>query len=336
MSELIRISAALLPVFIFLVVLIIIDSYKLVKFRAVVITILMGCIAAVVCSLLNGWLRSVLQLDMDTYSKFAAPIIEELLKALFIIYLIRSGKIGFMVDGAIYGFALGAGFSFIENIYYLYSLTNSNLFVWIIRGFGTAIMHGGTTAIFAIFSKSLYERDPYEKFVKLLPGLAIAIIVHGVYNQFFFGPVFNTIIFLTALPLLILFVYDRSEEAMREWLEMGLDSDAFLLNMIISGNISDTKLGRYLHSLKEKFLGEIVADMLCLLRINLELSIRVKGILLMREKGFTTSVDPELKEKLEELKYLEKNIGKTGRLALAPVMHITTRDLWQLYIVKNK
>lgn len=336
MIELIKISAALLPVFIFLVILIFIDSYKLVKFRAVIVTILMGCCAAAVCSLLNGWVRTILNLEMNVFSRFAAPVIEELFKAFFIIYLIRSGKIGFMVDGAIYGFAIGAGFSLVENTYYLYFLENANIFVWIIRGFGTAIMHGGTTAIFAIFSKNLYERDPIEKFAKMLPGLALAIVIHGIYNQFFFGPVFNTVIFLTGLPILIMFVFDRSEVALREWLEMGFDSDAFLLNMIISGNISNTRLGRYLNSLKEKFPGEIVVDMLCLLRIHLELSIRVKGILLMREKGFDPPIDPDVKSKLLELKYLEKNIGKTGKLALAPIMHITSRDLWQIYLVKNK
>ena len=49
-----------------------------------------------------------------------------------------------MIDAAIYGFAVGAGFAFIENIYYLHSLEHHKIVVWIIRGLGTAVMHGGT------------------------------------------------------------------------------------------------------------------------------------------------------------------------------------------------
>lgn len=336
MNELIRIAVALFPVFVFLVTLIFLDSFKLVRFRSVVQAILIGCLVALVCYFVNSGIRALLNIERIHFYRFAAPVIEELFKAAFMIYLIRSGKIGFMVDGAIYGFAIGSGFAFIENIFYLSVLTDANMFVWIIRGFGTAFMHGGSIAIFAIFTKNLMEFDPNEKFVKLLPGLALAILLHGIFNQFFFGPVVTTLIFLVGLPLLILYVYERSEGVLREWLEIGFDADAFLLDMINSGNIGSTKLGRYLQSLKVNFPGDKVADMLCLIRIYLELTIRAKGILLMREAGFTAPVESGIKEKLDEISYLEKSIGKTGKMAILPLIHTNSRELWQIYMVKGK
>ena len=336
MIELIRISIALFPVFVFLVILIFLDSYKLVRFRAVLQAILIGCLVALVCYYVNSGIRGLLNIEMIHFRRFAAPIVEELFKAAFMIYLIRSGKIGFMVDGAIYGFAIGSGFAFIENIFYLSSLTDANMFVWIIRGFGTALMHGGSIAIFAIFSKNLMELDPNEKFVKLLPGLAIAILIHGVFTQLFFGPVVTTLFFLVGLPLLFLYVYERSEAVLREWLEIGFDADAFLLEMINSGNIGDTKLGRYLQSLKISFPGDKVADMLCLIRIYLELTIRAKGMLLMREAGFAAPIESDIKEKFNELKYLEKSIGKTGKLAILPLIHTNSRELWQIHMVNDR
>jgi hypothetical protein len=30
---------------------------------------------------------------------------------------------------------------------------------------------------------------------------------------------------------------------------------------------------------------------------------------------------------------LEKNIGKTGKLAIAPFLHTGSRDLWQLHLL---
>ncbi|MFQ5770281.1 MAG: PrsW family intramembrane metalloprotease [bacterium] len=336
MTELIRIAVSLLPVFVFLTGLIIIDSYKLVRLRFILQTILIGCLVAVMSLLANSWLLTQLPLDISVYSRFVAPIIEELLKALYLVFLMKSKKVGFMVDGAILGFAIGAGFAFIENIYYLRSLQDSNLFLWIIRGFGTAVMHGGTTALFGIIAKNLTDRNSSEKIHPFLPALGIAILIHSIFNQFILPPVITTLTLLITLPLLIIFVFDRSEKSLQKWLGVGFDSDMALLEMIISGNISNTRIGQYLHSLKTRFPGEVVADMLCLLRIHLELSVRAKGTLMMRETGFRVTPDPEINEKFNELRYLEKSIGKTGQLAILPFLHTSSRDLWQLYMLRKK
>jgi hypothetical protein len=73
--------------------------------------------------------------------------------------------------------------------------------------------------------------------------------------------------------------------------------------------------------------------MMCLLRLHAELAIRAKGVLMMREAGFDVAPDPAVKDKLEELRYLEKNIGTTGLRALNPFLRTSTRDLWQLSVL---
>jgi hypothetical protein len=73
--------------------------------------------------------------------------------------------------------------------------------------------------------------------------------------------------------------------------------------------------------------------MMCLLRLRAELAIRAKGVLMMREAGFEPAPDSTVKGKLEELRYLEKNIGRTGLLALDPFLHTGTRELWQLTVL---
>ncbi len=65
---------------------------------------------------------------------------------------------GFRVDSAIHGFAIGAGFAVVENIYYLLVLTDPNPLLWFIRGFGTAMMHSATIAVFAIMAKTNADR----------------------------------------------------------------------------------------------------------------------------------------------------------------------------------
>lgn len=335
-DRLLDIAVSLLPVFAFLVALVLLDSYKLVKLSEVSGTIIFGALAAVVALFMNSFAAGFVPKGMHILPRYVAPVTEEALKSVIIVYLIRSGRVGFMVDSAINGFAVGAGFAFMENIYYLQTVGgNATLIVWLVRGFGTAVMHGGTGAIMAIIIKNFHDRADAARFWHVVPGVLAAMVIHSVFNHFPFPPHVMTAILLVALPTLMVIVFRSSEKATREWLGLGFDTDATLLDAIDAGTVSDTKVGQYLQSLREKFPGEMVADMLCLLRIHIELSIRAKGILLMREHGFAPQEEPDVREKLAELEYLEKNLGKTGMLAIKPFLHETTRDLWQMNVVKR-
>ncbi len=111
--------------------------------------------------------------------------------------------------------------------------------------------------------------------------------------------------------------------------------NVWLLEQIQSGKFANTKYGRYLMTLKEKFPPAVVVDLFCYLRLHLELAVRAKGVLLMREAGFAIVHEQGIKEKLTEMKYLKKRIGKTGRMALAPLLQSTTQELWQVYQVSK-
>ena len=336
MELMIKIVVSIAPVFAFLGVLIILDSYKIVRLKSILKAIFFGCLVGVAGLVINTLLLSRLFADFSLFSKYIAPVIEEILKALYFIHLIKSKKVGFMIDGAIYGFAIGAAFAFVENSYALHIIQDSNLLLWIIRGFGTAVMHGSTTAIMAILYTTLSERDPSKHFKYLLPGLMVAIVIHSGFNHFIIGPRLTTIVQLIILPVLLGLIFNRSEKVLRDWLELGLDTDVVLLDYIIKGQITATKIGRYLQQMMEKFPGEIVADMLCYLRIHLELAIQAKGLILLKGAGFGLPADPEITEKFKELEFLEKSLGKTGKLAIAPLLHANTRDLWQLYMLDKK
>ena len=325
----------LLPVCCFLIALIYLDSYKLVPLNWVLAAIVLGCgtaIASYPFSLVGlRWFA----IDFTAYTRYVAPIVEETLKALVIWALMRNNRIGFLVDAALYGFAVGAGFALFENLYYLALLPDMKMGSWIVRGFGTAIMHGGATAIFAVIAYAMLERYATRGPVILLPGLFLVAITHSVFNHFFFTPIVNTALVLAILPPLFMVVFDRSDKAVSDWLGAGFDADTELLELINSGEFSASKVGMYLHSLKEKFEGRIVADLLCYLRLHTELSIRAKGLLMMREHGFMNKAGEQTRAKLEEMKYLEKSIGATGRLAIKPFLRINRKDLWQFYMLSG-
>ena len=330
-----HIVVSFFPVLVFLVLLNFFDSYKLVKPRSVLFAIVIGFVAAFLSFLVNTVLMNMFTSETRAYSLFGAPVVEELLKASYLAYLIYSKRVGFMVDAAIYGFAIGSGFACVENVYYLHELGTTNILLWVIRGFGTAVMHGGTTAIFGIVSKNISDRYSQKRFLAFLPGVATTIIVHSLFNLFFLPPIIETLLTIVLLPLLLFLVFKRSEQSTRVWLGSGLDADMEILHSMMITDLSETNIGKYLHTLRERFPAEVIVDMLCLLRIHTELAIRSKGILMMREAGFKSQPDADTVEKFAELRFLEESIGKTGKMAIAPFLHTASRDLWQIYMLEN-
>ena len=332
MADFLRPALALLPVACLLAVLVLLDSYKLVRLRAVLGMVLAGMLAAAVAYAINGVLLA--HVDFRSYSRYIGPFVEEALKGLVIIALIKGHRIGFLVDAAIFGFAVGTGFALVENLDYLALEPHSALGVWVVRGFGTAIMHGGATAIFAVMALAVLERSGGRWSARaLLPGYAIAVVLHSTFNHFFLSPLAGTFAIVLVLPLVLWAVFMRSDAALAGWLGKGFDADAEMLELIHSGRLADSPIGRFLHTLKARFQGPVVADMLCYLRLHTELALRAKGMLLMRENGFEAPADESTAAKFEELRYLEKSIGRTGLLALHPVMRTSRRELWQLYLL---
>ena len=325
---LLQAGLSLLPVLVFLAALELIDTYKLLRFRRVLEMVGAGCAAALVSYALNTAFFAA-GMPSDRWAHFGAPVLEEITKALCIFLLIRAGRVGFMVDAAISGFAVGAGFAVVENLFYLLG-TPVDLGTTMVRGFGTAIMHSGTTAIFAVAAIRRVEISRSVRYGTFLPGLAIAILIHTLYNQFLLAPLASAAALLVLLPVVLSFIFWRSEKALETWVGTKLDKDMDLLRMISNGVISQSRPGIYLRSLENTFGPIVLGDMLCYLQLSLELSAQAKGILLCREIGFAEAPDPELPKRLRELAYLEKQIGRAGKFALAPLLGSSHRDLWEL------
>ena len=291
-----------------------------------------GAAMAGVAYAINGALLERIDMGFVAFTRYVSPVIEELLKAAIVVLLVRTHRVGFLVDAAIVGFGTGAGFALVENLLYL-RMAEAPLGSWLVRGFGTAIMHGGATSIFAVMGLAMVERAGRPGFASFAPGFAAAVALHSAFNHFFFSPLVSTIGIAVLLPLVLQVVFARSEAAVGRWLGSGFDADTEMLELIGSGKLSDSPVGRYLHQLKEKFQGPVVADLLCYLRLHTELALRAKGILMMRENGFEVPIDEPTREKFTEMRYLEKSIGATGRRALSPMLHMSHKDLWQLYML---
>ena len=321
--------SALLPVVAHLLVLLAMDGYKLVRMRSVLLAVGFGLMAAVASQTVNDAILKNTSLELSFYSPYVAPFIEETFKAAWLIYLIATRRVGFLVDAAVLGFAVGVGFALTENLFFLTLRSDAGLLVWVIRGFGTAVMHGSTVAVLGVLAQGFCERSTRIRAWHFLPGLALAVGVHSAFNQFFISPAMSAAGLVVGLPALMYLVFKVSDRSLQTWLGAGFDTDSELLEAINQGRVTKTPVGTYLLMLQKKFPPEIVADMFCLLRITVELSIEAKGLLMMRKQGFEVGASAEVQEKLIEVAFLEKSIGPTGRLAVGPLLPRGRKDFWQ-------
>ena len=336
MSTVVAIAISVLPIFLFLGALVLIDSYKLVSPRAVLLSVLAGIVVGLVSYAANVSLRPALEMTTSNYSRYVAPVVEETLKGIWVVYLLARSRIGFVVDAGILGFAVGTGFACLENLYYLQDST-ATVLTWTVRGFGTAVMHGGTTAIFAMVARSLLGVSDRVRPHLLLPGLLAAVVLHSLYNHFIVQPLLATALIMLVFPYTVMTVFQWSERDTRSWLGSGFDTDQELLLAMRAGHVSETPVGQYLATVRSRFLPEVIVDMMCLLRLRAELGIRAKGLLMAREAGFDAEpAGDAVRDTFVELRYLEKSIGRTGMLALQPFIHTSTRDLWQLNLLGEK
>jgi RsiW-degrading membrane proteinase PrsW (M82 family) len=324
----VNIVVAFVPVLLFLLLLVLMDSFKLARPSTIAKALAWGVVAALVCDALYRLLTPALPLSATAFSRYIAPLTEETVKALFVVYLIRRRRIGFAVDAAQLGFAVGTGFALVENLQYLRVLGNAGLLLWLVRGLGTAMLHGAVIAIFAMLAQTAADRHPNHFVRVFVPGWLAAVAIHSGFNHVPLPPVAMTALLLVALPAIVLFVFQRSEAVTRDWVSAGLDLDLMMLDVFSSETFSHTKFGRYLQELRDRFPGPVVADMLCLLRVELELSVQAKAAVMVREAGVILPVHDDARHALAEVQYLRSSIGTTGVLALQPFGVTSHRDAW--------
>jgi len=322
---------ALLPALIFLAALLHLDGYKLVSPGELAECLVAGMVLAVLSYFTNARAIGILKYDLATYSRFVAPFAEESLKAAFIIILFARNRIGFMIDAAIAGFAIGTGFSLIENVYYVYVFPEgAPLGVWIVRGFGTAIMHGGTTAIFGVMAQNLTERRAIVNPLLMLPGLVVAIVIHGLYNYLQTSPVIAAAAMLVTVPMVLLVIFGKSEHKIHTWLLGDYESHEHLLKDIESGEFTHTEAGHFIQTLANRFDPDVIKELFEYIRLHTELALRADQVSLAREKGEKLSGGHEIHVSFRRMHALEKKVGPAAMLALWPHMHFSRKELWEL------
>jgi len=331
-----KIFLSLIPVLLFLGLLLLFDCFRLINRWMLIVCLLWGGVAASLSLAGNSLATEFFHLSFNTLSRYVAPFTEETLKMVILILLISGHRIGFAIDAAIYGFAVGSGFAFTENLIYLLQLgaEQSNLWLWIARGVGTSVMHGGMTAIAGIILVNRLT-DTRRLTQPFILAVVIAYFIHALYNAFLISPLESALVMIILVAAIMMTVFHYGTRNLKKWLDVGMDAEVSLLLMIKKGKFSKTRAGAYLLSIKDHFPKEVVVDLYCFLALYLELSVKAKCLLLLKENGLPLPMDPGISNKLIELDHLRKQIGKSGMLSIKPVLRMNRSDIWALSVLKQ-
>ena len=328
---------AIAPVLALLFVFDRLDAFNLISLRDILLLLAAGGAIAALSYLANLSVLDGFPIGRSSYTRYVAPPIEESLKALPILLLFVLNRLGFKLDAAIAGFAVGAGFSVVENLYYLPTYGETNVSAWLVRGFGTAVMHGGSTALFAVISHEMTERQAETaaaryRFNPLLfaPGLALAIVFHSAFNHFPDQPVAIMAITLLLVPMVLFFTFARSERATQQWLTRDADAHRQALADIRDGRFADSDAGRALKSVVDRVHGAAAADAFAYLELKTELVLRAEELIAASQAGVAAEIGAEDADKFARLAELERRLGRTALTAVNSRLPFTRNDLWEL------
>lgn len=210
------IAAAAIPMLAYTVLIWKMDKFEREPVSLILKSFLYGATIAVIFSLIGSTLVSFIFSFFNIYndnkefidSVFIAPFVEEFCKGFLLFFLVYSHHFDDIVDGLVYGSAIGLGFGMTENFLYFFSETET-FYGWIllvvIRSLFSAVMHGIATAFLgALIAIKKFSKRKTRIFYPFV-GFLIAFSIHFLWNYTVSSE--HSLIFSILFILLIIIFY---------------------------------------------------------------------------------------------------------------------------------
>jgi len=311
--------------------------------KEILLLLLLGGIAAVAVYPISGRLIDTLPIGFSNYSRFVAPWIEEAFKAASIILLFGFNRIGYKLDAVISGFAVGAGFSVVENIIYLSIYPDYGAGTWLVRGLGTAVMHGTTLAILAAIAHELAERETRGAAGDFnfrpwwfVPGFLVAVAIHMLFNQFPDRPMLAMLGAIVFAPIALMAIFGFGTSEAQSWLVAERAEHKAQLDVLRSGAWPDSPSGKKIAA----WSGRLDPETLKRIRRYWELQAFLIGeaeeTLLEEANGDAEYDAAALRSAFEEREGLRRALGPSIYAQLNQLLPFSRNDYWELSELKQR
>lgn len=311
------------------------DLYGTGSMKVVVTCVVWGAAAYAGAYFANTAAYDLLKLDdWNTVARFIAPPVEEILKALILIYLVRQPKFTYFVDGAIFGFAVGIGFAVAENFQYILE-SDAGLMTAVGRVISTNLIHGSATALTGVVLGLARFQKPLPSVFTALAGLAAAICLHLAFNNMVAlvadGPVllFAAVIAMLAVGLIVFLIF-RGLGQSRQWIEQQLGTG----DRVTMGEAKVVRRYEDMHDLlkpvRDMFGEEKAAQIEQLLNLQARIGIKRGALEKLQDERMQRASQAEIDTMNEQMEKLRRSIGAYTMLAVRQIIPENTSPLWDM------
>jgi len=336
-------GVALIPVLVLLAVFIWLDAFKLMRLREVLILLVLGGLAAIAIYPVSGRLIDTLPIGYSNYSRYVAPWLEEGIKAAIMVGLFRFNRIGYKLDAVISGFAIGAGFSVVENILYLAFFPDYGLGTWLVRGLGTAVMHGTTLALLAAIAHEFAEREMRGaagdfdfNLLWFVPGYLVAVAIHTVFNQFPDRPMMAMMGAIIGAPVALIAIFHFGTAEAERWLTTERAAHEAQLAVLKAGAWPDSPAGLRIAALAERLGPQTAQRVRRYWELQAWLVVQAEETLMEEAAGDAAFDRQEVAAALAEQAGLRRAIGKSSFAALSALLPFSRNDYWEVSELKQR
>ena len=334
---------ALVPVLILLTIFVWLDAFKLMNLKEILLLLLLGGLAALAAYPISGRFIDTLPIGFNNYSRYVAPWIEEALKAIIMILLFRLNRIGYKLDAVISGFAIGAGFSVVENIFYLTFFPFYGAGTWLVRGLGTAVMHGTTLAVLAAFAQELAERENREAAGEFnfhlwwfLPGYLIAVAIHTAFNQFPDQPLLAMMGAIVGAPVVLIAIFHFGQAEAERWLTAERAEHRAQVEALRSGRWPEGPAGRKVAALADRIGPDATRRIRRYWELQAWLIAEAEETLMEEAAGDAEFDAKEIRAAFAELDGLKRALGRSAFSAMNALLPFSRNDYWEVSELRQR
>jgi protease PrsW len=334
---------ALVPVLVLLAIFNWLDAFKLMRFGEIALLLSLGGFAAVAAYPISGRMIDVLPIGFNFYSRYIAPWIEEGLKVIVMIGLFRLNRIGYKVDAVISGFAIGAGFSVVENIFYLTIFPDYGAGTWLVRGLGTAVMHGTTLALLAAIAHELAERETREaagdfnfNLLWFLPGYMVAVAIHTAFNQFPDRPLLAMMGAAILAPFVIIMIFHFGTAEAQGWLDAEYAQHRQQYEALRSGAWPEGPGGARIAALAGRLDPESVKRVRRYWELQAWLVMQAEETMMEEAAGDASIDEAEVRAAFAELAGLRQALGRSTFTAMKALLPFSRNDYWEVAELRQR
>ncbi len=334
---------ALVPVLVMLGLFVWLDAFKLMSLKEIAVLLLLGGLAALAAWPVAGRMLDTLPIGYSNYSRYIAPWIEEALKGLVMIGLFRFNRIGYKLDAVISGFAIGAGFSVVENIFYLTVFPFYGAGTWLVRGLGTAVMHGTTLAILAAVAHELAERENRQSAGEFnfrlwwfFPGYLIAVAIHTMFNHFPDRPLLAMLGAAIFAPVALIGIFHIGSAEAERWLVTDRAEHRAQLTVLRAGRWPDSPAGQKIAALADRLGPEASTRIRRYWELQAWLVAEAEETMIEEAAGDAQFDRGEVRAALAELAGLKQALGRSAFAAMNGLLPFSRNDYWEVSELRQR